>query len=192
MTYAMLQDARDANIIYLGTNLGVYRSTDRGTSWAPVWAIEKKKAPARKTTRTTKATAAVAPKRLGAPTSTATIMQAQEALTPAGYHLGDPDGKPGPATTAAVKKFQDDRHLPITGKLDAITLAALGVRKTNDPTAAEKADLILPDAVYALVHTVDPNTQSPAILAATNSGLYRSVDPTKGWLKLSYGSFDSH
>ena len=91
-----------------------------------------------------------------------------------------------------MKKFQTDRHLPITGKLDAITLAALGVRKTNDPTAAEKADLILPDAVYALVHTVDPNTQSPAILAATNSGLYRSVDPTKGWLKLSYGSFDSH
>ena len=189
ITYAILQDAGDANIIYLGTNLGVYRSTDRGTSWAPVWSVEKPPA-AKKTT--SKRAVAVTPKRRVAAQPDDSVLQAQQALAAAGYHLGDPDGKPGPATTTAVKKFQTDRHLPITGKLDAITLAALGVRKTNDPTAAEKADLILPDAVYALVHTVDPNTQSPAILAATNSGLYRSVDPTKGWLKLSYGSFDSH
>ena len=48
ITYAILQDARDANVIYLGTNLGVYRSLDRGASWAPVWATMKKKKPARK------------------------------------------------------------------------------------------------------------------------------------------------
>jgi peptidoglycan hydrolase-like protein with peptidoglycan-binding domain len=118
-------------------------------------------------------------------------MQAQQALAAAGYHVGEPDGRPGPSTTAALKKFQTDRHLPVSGKLDSITLAALGIRKTSDPAEAEKADLILPDAVYALVHTVDPNTQEPAILAATNTGLYRSVDPAKGWLKLSYGNFDS-
>src|ERR1041385_9102213 len=187
ITYAILQDARDANIIYLGTNLGVYRSIDRGTSWAPVWAADKP-APAKK--GTTKRTVAVTPKRRVAAQPDDSVLQAQQALAAAGYHLGDPDGKPGPATTTAVKKFQTDRHLPVTGKLDAITLAALGVRKTNNPKAAEKADLILPDAVYALVHTVDPNTQEPAILAATNTGLYRSVDPSKGWLKLSYGSFD--
>ena len=38
ITYAILQDTQDANVIYLGTNLGVYRSLDRGASWAPVWA----------------------------------------------------------------------------------------------------------------------------------------------------------
>ena len=189
ITYAILQDARDANIIYLGTNLGVYRSTDRGTSWAPVWAIEKKKAPARKTT---KATSAPLAKRRVAPTPSDTIMRAQEALQAAGYHFGDPDGKAGPATTAAVKKFQGDRHLPVTGKLDSITLSALGIGKSNDATAAGPSDLILADAVNALVHTVDPETQQPAILAGTNSGLYRSIDPSKGWEKLSYGgSFDS-
>jgi peptidoglycan hydrolase-like protein with peptidoglycan-binding domain len=118
-----------------------------------------------------------------------TIKQAQEALAAAGYHLGDPDGKPGPATTVAVKKFQGDRHLPVTGKLDSITLAALGVGKGGDSSAAE-SDLIIADAVNALVHTVDPETQQPAILAGTNSGLYRTVDPSKGWVKLSYGSFD--
>ena len=189
ITYAILQDARDANIIYLGTNLGVYRSTDRGTSWAPVWAVEKKKAPVRKTTKTTKATVAVAPKRQAVGISTGTIMQAQEALKTAGYHLGEPDGKPGPATTDAVKKFQADRHLPVTGKLDSITLAALGVGKGSD-SAERVSDLIIADAVNTLVPTVDPKTQEPAMLAGTNSGLYRTVDPTKGWEKLSYGSYD--
>ncbi len=53
-----------------------------------------------------------------------------------------------------------------------------------------QSDLIIADAVNALVHTVDPQTKQPAILAGTNSGLYRSVDPAKGWEKLSYGSFD--
>ena len=187
ITYAILQDARDANIIYLGTNLGVYRSLDRGTSWSPVWAIEKP-APAKKAT--TKRAVAVTPKRRTALKPDESVLQAQQALASAGYHLGEPDGKPGPATTIAVKKFQTDRHLPVTGKLDSITLAALGIRKSSDPAAADKADLILADAVYALVHTVDPETQEPAILAATNTGLYRSVDPSKGWLKLSYGSFD--
>src|SRR5262252_5499480 len=43
--YSILQDERDANVIYLGTNLGVYRSPDRGVSWAPVTA-RKTTAPA--------------------------------------------------------------------------------------------------------------------------------------------------
>jgi len=192
ITYAILQDASDANIIYLGTNLGVYKSTDRGASWAPVWAVEKKKAPARKTTKskTTKPAAAVATKQRTGPTPSEIVMQAQEALRNAGYHLGDPDGKSGPETTVAVKKFQGDRHLPVTGKLDSITLSALGIVKSSGVSGAGSSDLIIADAVNTMVHTVDPETQKPAILAGTNSGLYRSVDPSKGWEKLSYGSFD--
>jgi peptidoglycan hydrolase-like protein with peptidoglycan-binding domain len=176
-------------VIYLGTNLGVYRSLDRGTSWAPVWAIDKKKPAGKKTA----ARRAPAPKRrVAAGVSGDAVLRAQEALIAAGYSLGEPDGKAGPATTAAVKKFQGDRHLPVTGKLDAITLAALGVGKsTGGPGADEKTTVILADAVNALVHSVDPETQEPVILAATNSGLYRSTDPAKGWHKLSYGSFDA-
>jgi len=112
----------------------------------------------------------------------------QEALNDAGYHLGVPDGKAGQVTLAALKRFQGDRHLPVTGKLDEITLAALGVAKENGSTDEPQSNLILADAVNALVHTVDPDTGSPALLAATNSGLYRSYDPTKGWQKLSSGS----
>jgi len=35
---------------------------------------------------------------------------------------------------------------------------------------------------------VDVDTQQPLFLAATNLGLYRSLDPTQGWQKLPYGS----
>ena len=189
ITYAILQDARNADVIYLGTNLGVYRSLDRGVSWSPVWAVEKKLPAVKKTTKRA-APAAAKPTRRTSTGPDDSIMQAQEALNAAGYHLGEPDGKPGPATTAALKKFQTDRHLPVTGKIDPITFSALGIGKSGDPEAGGRSDLILPDAVYALVHTVDPATQEPAILAATNAGLYRSVDPSKGWHKLSYGSFD--
>src|SRR5207245_8388595 len=34
--YSILQDDRDPNVFYLGTNLGVYRSLDRGASWAAI------------------------------------------------------------------------------------------------------------------------------------------------------------
>jgi photosystem II stability/assembly factor-like uncharacterized protein len=186
ITYSILQDTRDANVIYLGTNLGVYRSLDRGASWAPVWAVEKekKKATGKKAAKRPAAT----PRRPA--TSNESILRVQEALNAAGYHLGEPDGKAGPATTAALKKFQGDRHLPVTGKLDAITLGALGIGKATGPTATESSDLILADAVHALAHTIDVETQQPVILAATSNGLYRSIDPAKGWERLSYGSFD--
>ncbi|HET7113921.1 MAG TPA: YCF48-related protein [Pyrinomonadaceae bacterium] len=194
ITYAIVQDTRDANLIYLGTNLGVYRSIDRGTSWAPVWAPsspEKKKPATRSSKRGAKA-ATPAPARSRTPAGAAneTVLHAQEALSALGYNLGEPDGKSGASTTSAAKRFQTDRHLPVTGKLDSITLAALGVRSGASPADTEKADLILADAVHTLVHTVDAETGQPGFLAATNNGLYRSLDPSKGWQKLSYGTAD--
>jgi photosystem II stability/assembly factor-like uncharacterized protein len=192
ITYAIVQDMRDANVIYLGTNLGVYRSTDRGTSWAPVWAPSS---PDKKKTSSTKqrAKAPAAPvARRGTPSAKAseTVLHAQEALAGLGYNLGTADGKAGAGTTSAVKRFQTDRHLPVTGKLDSITLAALGVSTGAGPAETEKADLILADAVHTLVHMVDAESGKPGFLAATNNGLYRSLDPAKGWQKLSYGAGD--
>src|SRR5688500_16834030 len=145
ITYAIVQDTRDANLIYLGTNLGVYRSIDRGTSWTPVWAPstpDKKKAAPKKGARSQTATAR---RRVPAGTANETVLKTQVALTALGYNLGEPDGKAGAATTSAVKRFQTDRHLPVTGKLDSITLAALGVSAGSGPASSEKSDLIIAD-----------------------------------------------
>jgi len=191
ITYAIVQDTRDANLIYLGTNLGVYRSIDRGASWTPVWAPstpEKKKATPKK--GATAPATPTAKRRTPGVKANETILSAQEALSAAGYNLGEPDGKAGASTTSAVKRFQTDRHLPVTGKLDAITLAALGVRAGAGPADAEQTNLILADAVHTLVHMIDSASGQPGFLAATNNGLYRSLDPAKGWQKLSYGLSD--
>src|SRR6476620_1604775 len=189
ITYSIVQDVTDANIIYLGTNLGVYRSIDRGLSWTPVWAPstpEPKKPATRTSARNVKP---AAKSRVRRPALSAeTITAVQEALNTAGYHIGEPDGKGGPLTLAALKRFQGDRHLPATGKFDDITLAALGVSKSTDPETGEQPNVILADAVNALAHTIDPETNKPGYLAAANTGLYRSFDPAKGWQKLPFGT----
>jgi photosystem II stability/assembly factor-like uncharacterized protein len=177
ITYSIMQDARNANTIYLGTNLGVYRSLDRGASWAPVWTAAPAKAKASGKKR--------APTARPAAKTNDTIRRAQQALNAAGYNVGTPDGRAGTLTTKALRKFQSDNHLPLSGKFDSQTLAALHVTAASGD---EAATIVLSDAVNALAQTIDPATQQPLYLAATNLGLFRSVDPTQGWQKLSYGS----
>ena len=182
ITYAILQDVRDANLIYLGTNLGVYRSLDRGASWAPVWTAVKPtpaKGRAGKKATTTPAKPAAKP--------SDTIRRAQQALNAGGYKVGVPDGRAGAQTISGLKKYQADRHLPVTGKFDAVTLKSLGILQTDGGSDAAEL-VVLSDAVNAMVQTVDAETQQPLLLAATNLGLYRSSDPTKGWEKVPYGS----
>jgi peptidoglycan hydrolase-like protein with peptidoglycan-binding domain len=60
-----------------------------------------------------------------------TVKQAQEKLSAAGMDAGPADGKTGPKTEAAVKKFQQSKSIQPSGKLDQQTLAALGVRGSS-------------------------------------------------------------
>ncbi|HEY6119022.1 MAG TPA: peptidoglycan-binding protein, partial [Pyrinomonadaceae bacterium] len=192
ITYSILQDDQDVNTIYLGTNLGVYKSVDRGLSWAPVWA--QPPVPAELTKRKPKTRAAI---KRTAPTAQKreprkpddTILHAQQALAGLGYQVGVPDGKPGVQTFAALKKFQADRHLLQSGRLDELTIAALGL-SINGVSAADQM-FVLTDAVNELIPTVSADGKH-GMLAATNVGLYVSFEPSKGWRKLSFGSdFDS-
>jgi photosystem II stability/assembly factor-like uncharacterized protein len=197
--YSILQDERDVNTIYLGTNLGVYRSTDRGMSWAPIAARKPTGGPARRrapatavrrsvapSTATRNATSPTAPgQRMAGPKSNDdTVRRAQQALDRAGYGIGAADGQLGPRTVAAIKRFQTDRYLSVTGQLDETTLAALGVS-----AATASAGLAhvggLTDPVNAMVSLAGKS--GPQILAATNSGLYRTSDPSLGWERFSYG-----
>ena len=184
ITYSILQDVRDANVIYLGTNLGVYQSLDRGTSWAPVWTATKVAAPTKGRAGKKKASTAGPIAVAATRKADETARKVQEALNAAGYKVGIPDGRAGKQTIGALKKYQADRQLPVTGKIDDITLKSLGLTRAD----SAEASVILSDAVNALVQTVDIDTQQPLLLAATNAGLYRSLDPTQGWQKLAYGS----
>lgn len=199
--YSILQDERDANVIYLGTNLGMYRSGDRGGSWAPISA-RRPAAPAAKRrlargaarrTTTQGRSAGTARGNIGpGPQKPAVVKpgddvvrHAQEALDRAGYTIGSPDGQMGPRTVAAIKRFQADRYLPVSGQLDEATVAALGVSTASGVTGAAHL-ATLSDPVNALVSSSNQNGQLE-ILAATNAGLYRTPDPALGWDRLPYG-----
>jgi len=50
-----------------------------------------------------------------------TIVEAQKRLAALGYEPGSPDGKMGSRTVGALQKFQRDRGISVTGKLDSAT-----------------------------------------------------------------------
>ena len=52
-------------------------------------------------------------------------IELQKRLTELGYRLGPVDGKVGLRTTNALKKFQQDHKLTVTGTLDAETILEL-------------------------------------------------------------------
>src|SRR5207248_5695335 len=157
------------------------RGTNRGT-------VRRTVAQSRPTaTRTTVAQPATTPgQRIAAPKpSDDTIRRAQEALERAGYEIGVPDGQLGPRTIAAIKRFQTDRYLAVTGQLDETTIAALGVTNRAGATSAEHVST-LSDPINALV-SLPSQTGGSQILAATNGGLYRTSDPMLGWDRVPYG-----
>lgn len=59
------------------------------------------------------ATSAVA---LATETSEAMLVEIQRELSKRGYYKGEPDGKPGKATTQAIRDFQFAQRLPVDGK----------------------------------------------------------------------------
>jgi photosystem II stability/assembly factor-like uncharacterized protein len=199
--HSMLQDERDPNIIYLGTNLGIYRSMDRGASWAPLNAPKPEPKPSRKKRRSKSA-----PSQPGASSSVTSVSQdravvkpspkpnpivknAQQALKAAGFDAGIPDGYVGKKTTVALRGFQAQRGLPQTGKIDSLTLTALGVSTTAiDGTAGDTGPVFITDIVHFLIPTNDERNGEPGIFAATNVGLFRTYDPEIGWERISFGS----
>lgn len=55
------------------------------------------------------------------------VLQAQERLHAAGFAPGAMDGTLGPQTRAALRQYQKQHGLPVTGELDEATRQALGI-----------------------------------------------------------------
>ena len=62
-----------------------------------------------------------------------TIRQAQEALKNKGRDPGPIDGVLGPRTVAALNDYQKAEGLATTGRLDAKTMASLGIQALPEP-----------------------------------------------------------
>jgi peptidoglycan hydrolase-like protein with peptidoglycan-binding domain len=64
------------------------------------------------------------------------VKAAQTALKARGYDVDEPDGKLGPKTRAAVRKFQKDEGLKVTGRLDTETMERLKAGKHESRPSA--------------------------------------------------------
>ena len=128
--YSILQDERDGNVIYLGTNLGMYRSIDRGASWAPISGRKpaaarqesvqlpgprfgrRRRSPVRlQTASEDLARRQVRPdsgrSRRQMRANDEVVRRAQEALERAGYEIGTPDGQLGTAHGRSHQEIPD-------------------------------------------------------------------------------------
>ena len=111
IAYSILQDGKDGNVIYLGTNYGLYRSTDRGASWAPVTA-PKARTPVRGRTRRGVASHAATTRSTSVASSRGTRRGARRGASGGGtVHTTSPEAAhaeervapPTPAAAAAVR-----------------------------------------------------------------------------------------
>lgn len=78
--------------------------------------------------------------------SQATVRSAQTQLETNGYYSGPVDGIDGPMTHQAIRKFQRDNNLAITGQLNAETQAKLGLQAGSDVNASETNAAIAPSS----------------------------------------------
>jgi peptidoglycan hydrolase-like protein with peptidoglycan-binding domain len=67
------------------------------------------------------------------------IQGAQERLLALGYQPGAADGVMGAKAIAALKKFQSDHSVAVTGQLDRKTLDALGVASPASPSLTQQS-----------------------------------------------------
>jgi TonB family protein len=56
------------------------------------------------------------------------VRQAQERLRAAGFNPGPVDGSPGPQTTEALRQYQRQQGLTVTGRFDPATMRGLGIQ----------------------------------------------------------------
>lgn len=74
------------------------------------------------------------------------VQKAQQVLSERGYRPGPVAGLFGRKTSEALKKFQKDNNLPITGHIDESTAKALGVNKYV-PSKREKYKPVHPNEI---------------------------------------------
>jgi peptidoglycan hydrolase-like protein with peptidoglycan-binding domain len=68
------------------------------------------------------------------------LRKVQQSLNDQGYDAGKADCKWGPRTSAALRKFQADHGLDATGRIDAQTIAALGITQPAPTTTTGSAE----------------------------------------------------
>jgi photosystem II stability/assembly factor-like uncharacterized protein len=175
--YSFYQNPEDPNVIYAGTNYGVYRSNDRGSNWAYVAKVEPKPAPKPKTRRK------APPRRRaaidtdpGQPT-TVTVSQAALRYTP---RFTSVSVQKRSTKAQARKKAPNKKPRPATKKkLEPKVVEPIGPPLVN-----------VTSQVDALAGFTDSEGRR-GLMAGTRNGLYVTFDETKGWEKVFIEGYEA-
>jgi len=103
------------------------------------------------------------------------VYQAQKALKERGYNPGKPDGLWGKSTEAAVKHFQVDNDLTVTGKLDEQTKAKMGLVssdrsvKRKPQTGEQRVALVIGNSTYPYAPLRNPQNDAEDMALSLNN-----------------------
>lgn len=157
--FSVLQDRNDPNQMLLGTNIGIYRSIDRGASWTFIAPPKVKKKPVRRSSRRSKKPAAKA--------------------KPA------PDAPPAPVIVPALTDKVRSLVYTEDGKNGIIAGTEKGLYRTYDLTKGWEK-LPLGEGVNENIFIVYVSPQKPETIWAgtASSGVLVSHDDGKTWTKI--------
>ena len=89
------------------------------------------------------------------------IREIQSALAREGVYKGQPTGKWDVASIDAMKRFQSSQGLPVTGKLDALSLQKLGLGSEVAGQAAPRVPASSQHAPSPSPSAADPSRENP-------------------------------
>lgn len=173
--YSLLQDRVNPNTIYLATNLGMYRSLDRGNSWAQLAAPPKKTV-----TPAAKRRAAAARRRGKAPVKK-TVVKPETANETANASADQPEEKLIPALTDKVNilTYTED------GKNGILAGTVKGLYRSYDPAKGWEK-LYFGAGIDEQVFAVASSSQDPKTIwvGTSTNGLIVTRDDGETWQKV--------
>ncbi len=196
--FALHQSEDNPAVIYAGTNNGVYRSTDRGASWAFAGKeVVKEEKPAKKPTTKKPTAKKSTPKR-----SAGLIHSGEENSS---VKLASLPTAIGRYQTLAIQKSSTGKpaqkksasSTPANNKSKPVASSATAqkkkpAKKLPEPVSEEPLNPWLVD-ITTQVDNIAEYTDAEGrrvLLAATMNGLYKTVDETQGWEKVAISGYD--
>ncbi len=171
--FALYQSAEDANVIYAGTNTGVFRSSDRGVSWAFAGKVE---VPVEKKPTKKKPT----PRRRAAlDRRDAEVVSVAANLTKVGNFVAVPAQSSKSKTKKKPTAVQSKKKAAPKKKAVPVVEEPLGPPYVN-----------ITKQVNDLTGFTTPEGRR-GLMAATMDGLYVTTDEALGWLKVFIADYRS-
>lgn len=88
--------------------------------------------------------------------ASARVLEIQQALQSNGFLRGEPNGKWDDASTSAMKRFQEEHDISPNGKINALSLMALGLGPKRGPAPGTTSVLEAPPAADAAAEAASP------------------------------------